>query len=124
MRKTKGPRRRGVMGRGSIFRGKVKDKDHRVQGILTRPGLVRFKQARANLARLYRAVMEREPAVEVSDADTIEYLAWGELETRRYLREQRATELRIQRARDKVKELEKGAHATQTKATASATART
>lgn len=121
MRKTKGPRRSGVMGRGSIFRDKVKDADHRVQGILTRPGLSHFEQQRKALAALYKAVMEREP-VTVSDADTIEYLARGQLETRRYLFDLRATEKRIQRARERVKELEKGAHE-KTKATAASAAR-
>lgn len=121
MRKTKGPRRSGVMGRGSIFRDKVKDADHRVQGILTRPGLKHFEEQRKALGALYKAVMERE-AVTVSDADTIEYLARGQLETRKYLFELRAGEKRIQRARDKVKELERGTHA-QTKAAASSAAR-
>ncbi len=107
-RKTTGPRRRGVMGRWSIFRDKVKDTEHRVQGILSRPGRKSFEQQRTALGALYKAVMEREP-VTVSDADTIEFLARGELETRRYLKDLRMTELRIQRAREKVKELERQA---------------
>lgn len=108
MRKTTGPRKRGVMGRWSIFRGKVKDTDHRVQGIFTRIGLRSFEQQRQALARLYKAVMGYD-AVTVSDADTIEFLARGELETRSYLRRERERELLIQKARQKVKELEQRA---------------
>jgi hypothetical protein len=110
-RKTTGPRRRGVMGRWSIFRDKVKDAEHRVQGILSDSGRRSFEEQRKALGALYKAVMERS-ATTVSDADTIEYLARGQLETRKYLFDLRATERRIQRAREKVKELERGAHAT------------
>src|SRR5262245_16680351 len=106
MRKTTGPRRRGVMGRWSIFRDKIKDTDHRVQGILSRVGRKSFESQREALKRLYRAVLQREP-VTVSDADTIEFLARGELETRRYLRDLRASEDRIAKARARVKELER-----------------
>lgn len=107
MRKTTGPRRRGVMGRWSIFRDKVKDVDHRVQGILSDVGRSSFERQREALGRLYQAVMGRA-ATTVSDADTIEFLARGELDTRHYLKNLKTAEQRIERAREKVKELERG----------------
>lgn len=95
MRKTTGPRRRGVMGRWSIFRGKVKDKKHRKQGLLTSVGLHYFEAGRKALRTIYRDIMGREP-VTVSDADVIEFNARGEHETRRYLRALRRREAREQ----------------------------
>lgn len=71
----------GRMGRPTIFRDK-EDGD-RVQGIISKRGSTCFENARHELARL--AKLE---ARQVSDADTIEYLARGEQETRRYLRRQ------------------------------------
>jgi hypothetical protein len=66
-------------GRASIFRDK-KD-GARLQGIITKAGSQRFEAARKRLARL-----AARDAEEVSDADTIEYLARGEAETVKYLR--------------------------------------
>jgi hypothetical protein len=84
------------MGRGSIFRPKVNDKDHRVQGILTEAGRVAVREvARARLAQLYRSIMGR-PATPVSDADTIEFLGLGELETVKYLRRKKRDEVRAE----------------------------
>lgn len=91
MRKTTGPRKKGVMGRWSIFRPKVNDKEHRVQGILTEVGREQFETGRARLAQLYKAIMGRD-AVTVSDADTIEFLARGELATVKYLRKAKREE--------------------------------
>lgn len=85
MRKTTGPRQRGVMGRWSIFRPKVNSKDHRYQGIVTKEGRHAFELSRRELGALYRNIMGRD-AVNVSDADTIEFLARGPLETRNYLK--------------------------------------
>jgi len=95
MKKTTGPTKAGVMGRWSIFRGKVNDSDHRVQGFLTKLGRIRVEQAREELARLYEVVMGRTASA-VSDADTIEYLALGRRDTTSYLKalkkEERQTE--------------------------------
>lgn len=93
MRKTTGPRKRGVMGRWSIFRPKVNDREHRVQGILTDDGLQAFEAARARLGQLYRNIFERD-AVTLSDADTIDFLARGELATVKYLRREKRAEER------------------------------
>lgn len=106
MRKTTGPRRRGVMGRWSIFRDKVKDVDHRVQGILSDIGRSSFERQREQLGRLYQAVMGRA-ATTVSDADTIEFLARGELDTRHYLKTLQMNERRVQKVRERLKELER-----------------
>ena len=70
----------GFLWRRSIFRGKVKDKRHRVQGILTPDGLRLFMAARVRVA-----LLSERPASHVSDADTIEYLARGHDATRRYI---------------------------------------
>lgn len=67
-------------GRASIFRGK--QGGARLQGVITKAGSNRFEQARKRLARLAGRDVE-----EVSDADTIEYLARGEAETLKVLRE-------------------------------------
>lgn len=67
-----------VTGRASIFRGKVGGQ--RVQGVITKPGSIRFTEARKRLAKL--AAFDPE---HVSDADVIEYLAIGEAETIAYL---------------------------------------
>lgn len=91
MRKTTGPVRRGVMGRWTIFGPKVNDTKHRVQGILTADGLAAVERGRAQLRAIYKSVMGRDP-VKVSDADAIEFMARGELETRAYLRAQRRRE--------------------------------
>jgi hypothetical protein len=91
MRRTTGPRQKGVMGRRSIFRPKVNDKEHRLQGILTEIGRDAFEAGRDRLSQIYRAIMGRE-AVAVSDADTIEFLALGELATVKYLRKAKREE--------------------------------
>lgn len=62
----------------SIFRGKRGG--DRLQGVITPIGSKRFEEARRKLAKL----AAREPE-EVSDADTIEFLARGEANTRDYL---------------------------------------
>jgi hypothetical protein len=69
---------RPLTGRASIFREKAGG--DRVQGLLTPIGSKRFEQARATLAKL--AGRETE---QISDADTIEFLARGEANTRSYL---------------------------------------
>jgi len=74
----------GIMGRESIFRGK--EKELRVQGLLTQDGSKAFERGREALRTLYASVMGREPSV-VSDADTIEFLARGASDTRVYLRD-------------------------------------
>lgn len=66
------------MPRTSIFGSKRKS--DRVQGILTPVGTRRFEHARQRLARL----AGRETEL-VSDGDVIEYLARGEVETRKIL---------------------------------------
>ena len=67
-----------AVGRESLFRGKAGG--DRVQGNLTPVGSRRFEAARARLARM----AGREPE-KVSDADTIEFLARGEEESRKVL---------------------------------------
>jgi hypothetical protein len=84
------------MGRWSIFRPKVQGSDHRVQGILTAVGREAFEHARARLTKFYRQIMDRDPAA-VSDADTIEFLGRGELETVKYLRAMKRDEVREQK---------------------------
>lgn len=64
-------------GRRSIFRGKAV----RVQGWLTKVGKRDFEYARGQLA-----LVVGWKANEVSDADTVEFLARGEAETRKYLK--------------------------------------
>jgi len=91
MRKTTGPVRTGVKGRQSVFRGK--GDGLRVQGMLTREGGRLFEVARAQLQKLVEKAFKR-PAVAISDADTIEFLAMGELETWKYLSEQARLERR------------------------------
>ncbi len=66
-----------TMGRHAIFRGK----QARVQAIITKTGKLWFEQARAKLAR----IAELKPA-DISDADTVEFLARGEVNTRLYMR--------------------------------------
>jgi hypothetical protein len=87
-RQTTAPRR---LGRASIFRGK--ENGVRYQGVITKIGALRFERQRARLARIYMEEMGRFAAV-VSDADTIEFMARGEPDTRRYLSTQRAREIR------------------------------
>ena len=67
-------------GRRAIFPGKSSPGADRVQGVLSPVGSKAFEQARARLA----AMTQREPE-QVSDADTIEYLARGENATRKLL---------------------------------------
>lgn len=66
------------MGRDSIFRDK--EDGARVQGIITKIGKTAFEDARVKLA-----LLAHRPPDRVSDADTIEYLARGERETKKYL---------------------------------------
>lgn len=69
-----------------MFRGK--DDGIRVQGLLTSVGGACFETHRGKLALLYKRVMRKDPAA-VSDADVIEYLARGAVETFRYLQDQK-----------------------------------
>jgi hypothetical protein len=69
-----------VRGQPAIFKNKTGD---RVQGGLTPRGSIRFELARRRLAKL--AGWDYE---EVSDADTIEFLALGEALTKDYLAKQ------------------------------------
>ena len=68
------------MGRRAIFRGK--ENGVRVQAIITKNGGRWFEEARKRLAKLVGA-----QAADVSDADTVEYLARGDENTRLYLDE-------------------------------------
>jgi len=70
-----------TMGRRSIFRDKIKDSKYRVQGLLTKVGSAEFEAARRRLAKL-------ADCDTASDADTIEYLARGEPNTRAYIQQQ------------------------------------
>ena len=70
-----------TMGRRSVFRGK--NRKNRVQGIMTDPGSKAFEAARRRLAALVKWKLS-----EISDADTIEYLALGDDGTRAYLKRQ------------------------------------
>lgn len=67
------------MGRGNIFGAKDGD---RVQGTPTRIGSIRFEDARKRLS-----VMAGR--ANVSDSDTIEYLARGEAATRKFLKQRK-----------------------------------
>ena len=69
-----------VTGRPAIFPGKTGDI---VRGGLTPIGTTKFEQARRRLAKL--AAWEVE---DVSDADTIEFLALGEEATAKHLERQ------------------------------------
>lgn len=66
-----------------MFRGKDR-RGHWIQGILTPAGELAFELARRKLGELYAVAMGK--AIEnVSDGDTIEYLARGHQATRAYL---------------------------------------
>lgn len=65
------------MARPAIF---SEPKIVRIQGVISKPGSVKFEQARKTLAKLVGWVPSR-----VSDADTIEFLARGRQETLKYL---------------------------------------
>lgn len=79
------------MGRWSIFRPKVKDIDHRVQGLMTEVGRVAFEKRRLELKGMFVKVMGREPST-VSDADVIEFGARGELATVQHLNKMKRQE--------------------------------
>lgn len=74
--------KKALCGWASIFR--EKSTGDRLQGTVTKRGSERFEAARRALARLAKRKVTR-----VSDADTMEYLARGEAETRAYLAGQR-----------------------------------
>lgn len=74
-----------VMGPASVFAGK--SKDCRVQGVLTPEGGAAFEAARARLGGL----VDR-PGSSVSDADTIEALARGWVQTRVYVQTRKHVE--------------------------------
>ncbi len=67
-----------AMGRRAIFRGK--DGGRRVQAIITKVGGKAFEARRKELATLAGWKPD-----DVSDADTVEYMARGEAATRAYL---------------------------------------
>lgn len=85
MTKATKPARKGRIGRHSIFRGRVYKASHRYQGNVSEIGHRKFEQARKQLAEEYRYEMERE-APPVSDSDTMEFLARGVEDTRKYLK--------------------------------------
>jgi hypothetical protein len=89
MKKNAAPARAGIMGRGSIFRPKVSDKDHRYQGWVTDIGRQRFEHARDHLADLAAKYLGGFAPASISDADVIEYLARGDADARRYLKAMR-----------------------------------
>lgn len=68
----------GMAGRPSIFKGK--EHGDRVQGYISQAGSKQFELARRRLG-----VLAQWDVKNVSDADTIEYLARGDEETRKYL---------------------------------------
>lgn len=68
-----------IRGRRSIFREKAGG--GRVQGLLTSEGFEHFEAARARLAKLAKREVD-----DTSDADTIEYLARGDANTKAYLK--------------------------------------
>jgi len=65
-------------GRPCIFRDKAGGT--KKQGVITPAGTIRFEAARRRLAKLAGREVEQ-----ISDADTIEYLARGETETKAYI---------------------------------------
>ena len=76
----------GVMGRWSIFPDT--NGGQRFQGVLTKEGGREFEKQRKRLRLVCREVMGRAPT-RVSDANTVEFLARGELPTRTYLKMQK-----------------------------------
>jgi hypothetical protein len=66
------------MGRRAIFRGK--EHGRRVQAIITKAGGKAFEERRKELAKL-----AGWKVADVSDADTVEYMARGPAATRAYL---------------------------------------
>lgn len=66
-----------IYNRPSIF----KHKEVRIQGMISKAGATKFEQARKRLADLAGWKPEK-----VSDADTIEYLARGDVVTKLYLK--------------------------------------
>lgn len=72
------------MGRPSLFARDPETK-RRVQGYLSEDAARKFDAARARLAAIAR--QETGQSWTVSDAETLEFLARGEKDTRRYLRE-------------------------------------
>ena len=68
------------LGKRQIFLNKVGG--DRIQGLLTKEGSQLFEVARRRLARLAKLGVDQ-----VSDGDTAEFLARGEADTRRYLKE-------------------------------------
>lgn len=66
------------MGRRSIFR--PKEGGYRVQGLITKTAGKKFEEARRRLAALAQWKVD-----DVSDADTTEFLARGDADTRAYL---------------------------------------
>jgi len=73
---------KAIMGRASIFRGK--EHGQRVQAIITKVGGQKFEAARKALRALCEGVTGSAPSV-ISDADVVEYLARGDVNTRKYL---------------------------------------
>lgn len=69
-----------------MFRGK--EDGVRIQGLITKDGGVYFEMHRERLSKLFKRVMRRDPTV-VSDADVVEYLARGAVETFHYLSDQK-----------------------------------
>ena len=76
------------MGRMAIF----DDKTERVQALVTTPTKAVIERHRTRLRALYAEVMGRPWTSPVSDSDTIEFMARGVDQTRRYLRMKRAAE--------------------------------
>lgn len=70
-------RRSGQYHRPAIFR----NKKVRVQGLISKAGAEAFEQRRQQLGKL-----SGWDAKKISDADTIEYLARGEIRTKLYLK--------------------------------------
>ena len=66
-----------IFNRPSIFR----NKEVRVQGMISKAGSIAFEQRRQQLAKLAGWDVKK-----VSDADVIEYLARGEVSTKLYIK--------------------------------------
>jgi hypothetical protein len=77
---------KGQMGRDAVFRGK--NDGVRVQGVLTKAGGDAFEMRRVELLTMFEQIIGRPPT-NVSDADTIEFMAVGERATRKRLLELR-----------------------------------
>ena len=73
------------MGRGRISMFGSKTRGARVVGVVSQIGAKRFETQRKRLAAIYVDVVGVKFPLQVSDADVVEFLARGVVETRTYL---------------------------------------